>query len=78
MEDEDSILQSFGRKVKKWRLERNVSQESFAELCNLDRTYISGIERGKRNVSLINIHRLADGLGISPSELLKEMKGDDG
>ena len=77
MEEEDSILQSFGRNVKRWRLKRNVSQESFAELCNLDRTYVSGIERGKRNVSLINIHRLAEGLGISPSELLEEMEDCD-
>ena len=47
-----------------------MSQEAFADKCRLDRTYISGIERGKRNVSLRNIELIARALGVSLSELL--------
>jgi len=52
---------------------RGLSQEALAEVCNLDRTYISGIERGIRNVSLRNIEALANGLGVSLSELFKDI-----
>jgi len=48
-----------------------MSQEQLADLADLDRTYISGIERGIRNVSLMNIVKIADALDINPSELLK-------
>jgi transcriptional regulator with XRE-family HTH domain len=48
-----------------------LSQEELAELAGLHRTYISSLELGKRNVSLINIHALAKALGVSPDKLLK-------
>lgn len=73
---EDKILQLFGSHVKEIRLSLDLSQEQLAALCELDRTYISGIERGKRNLSLINILKLASSLNTSPSELMdfkKEM-----
>lgn len=47
-----------------------MSQENLAHLCELDRTYISGIERGKRNLSLINIFKIANALDIQPFNLL--------
>ena len=50
---------------------KGLSQEGFADRCGLDRTYMSGIERGRRNVSLRNIERVADGLGKSIGELMK-------
>ena len=50
-----------------------MSQEEFADMCELDRTYIGGIERGERNVSLINIEKLAQAFKISLSELLKRV-----
>lgn len=63
------VLTSFGRRVRELRLDRGFPQEAFAEKCGLDRTYISGIERGLRNVSLRNIEAIAKALGISISQL---------
>ena len=50
-----------------------MSQEEFADLCGLDRTYVGGIERGERNVSLVNIEKIAKGFGIPLSLLFKEV-----
>ena len=48
-----------------------MSQEEFADLCGLDRTYVGGIERGERNVSLMNIEKVAKALRVSVSELFR-------
>lgn len=66
----DSILKDFGYHLKNIRLKKNITQEQLAFLCDLDRTYVSGIERGKRNISLMNIYKIASALNIHPSELL--------
>jgi transcriptional regulator with XRE-family HTH domain len=71
-----SILKAFGRRIKTIRLEQGISQEQLGQLSDLDRTYISGIERGLRNVSLINIERLAAALNVEPAELLKFSEAD--
>ncbi len=68
--DEELLLLKFGDRVRIARIALGLSQEKLALECGLDRTYISSVERGKRNVSLINIHKLAGSLGISPAELL--------
>jgi transcriptional regulator with XRE-family HTH domain len=59
----------FGRRVRALRLQRGYSQEAFADVADLDRTYIGGIERGERNVSLINIERLAKALRVPIAQL---------
>jgi transcriptional regulator with XRE-family HTH domain len=64
-------LNQFGEKVRAIRTKKGLSQEELAELAGLHRTYISSLELGKRNVSLINIHALAKALGVSPDKLLK-------
>ena len=64
------ILKDFGIHLKNIRVQKNITQEQLAHLCELDRTYISGIERGKRNISLINLYKIASSLDIHPSELL--------
>lgn len=61
----------FGQRLRELRNAKGLSQEAFAAACGLDRTYISGIERGRRNVSLRNIEVIADALGVSLSELMK-------
>jgi transcriptional regulator with XRE-family HTH domain len=65
------ILDKFGKRVREKRTALGLSQEAFADKCNLDRTYISGIERGKRNVALRNIQAIAKALGISIAELME-------
>lgn len=63
------VLARFGQRVREKRAALGLSQEAFADKCKLDRTYISGIERGKRNLSLRNIEIIAKTLAISISEL---------
>ncbi len=65
------VLARFGQRVRDERTALGLSQEAFADRCELDRTYISGIERGKRNVSLRNVEVIAKTLGISIAELMK-------
>jgi len=67
------ILAGFGRRVRERRTALGLSQEAFADKCGLDRTYISGIERGRRNVSLLNIAAIAKALGSSVSDLTAEL-----
>lgn len=68
------LLKEFGTHLKTIRIEKNLSQEKLALIADLDRTYISGIERGLRNISLINIFKLSEALDLPPSELF--MFGD--
>jgi transcriptional regulator with XRE-family HTH domain len=63
------IAARFGQRVRNLRMAKELSQEAFAAKCGLDRTYISGIERGRRNVSLRNIELIARAFGMSISEL---------
>ena len=71
MAQNTDILVRFGQRLREKRTELGISQEAFADKCGLDRTYISGIERGKRNVSLLNIDTIAKALGVSIAELMK-------
>ncbi len=64
-------LKIFGQQVRKLRLAKGLSQEKLAELAGLHRNYVGGIERGERNVALLNILRLARALEVLPSELLE-------
>lgn len=65
------LLTQLAKKIKARRTELNISQEKLAEKCNFDRTYISLLERAKRNLSFSNLKKLCDGLEISLSDLLK-------
>ncbi len=71
MENVKNITVRFGQRVKTLRLQAGLSQEAFADKCGLDRTYISGIERGVRNPTLEVIGVIADGLGIELAVLFK-------
>jgi transcriptional regulator with XRE-family HTH domain len=65
------ILVRFGKRVRDLRLKAGWSQEAFAEKCDLDRTYVGGIERGERNVALRNINEIARALDVSLAELMR-------
>lgn len=65
------ILKQFGDRVKKLRVKNNWSQEELAKKAGLHRTYIGSIERSERNVSLINIERIANALKVKISDLVE-------
>jgi transcriptional regulator with XRE-family HTH domain len=67
------LLRTFGSKVRNIRHSKKISQELLAELADLDRTYISGVERGIRNISLINISALARALEVSLPALTEDL-----
>lgn len=70
------IQQKFGERLRSLRKKKGISQEALALTCGLDRTYIGGVERGERNISLINIHRLARALGVQPSKLMVDAESE--
>lgn len=72
-----NILISFGKAVRQLRLEKHISQEEFAEICGLHRTYISDVELGKRNISLENIERISFALGISIKQIFQLLECDN-
>jgi transcriptional regulator with XRE-family HTH domain len=67
----DNYLKEFGQHLQKLRKDKGISQEYLAFQINIDRTYLSGIERGVRNPCLFNIYRLAQALCVSTSELFR-------
>ena len=66
------VLRVFGTNLRKRRELLNVSQEKFAEMCGLHRTYISDIECFQRNISLNNVQKIADALGVETYKLFLE------
>lgn len=69
METDKTLLQEFGLKVKQRRKELGISQEELAYRAGFHRTYIGMIERAERNITLSNLKRLADALGVGLKEL---------
>ena len=64
------VTARFGKRLREVREEAGISQETLAELAGLHRTYVSSVERGKNNISLVNIERLALALGVSMRDLM--------
>ena len=67
------IKEKIGLRIRQLRHEQNISQEAFADVCELDRTYISSIEKGRRNVSIINLEKIANALNVSLSTLFNDL-----
>ncbi|MBO7429645.1 MAG: helix-turn-helix transcriptional regulator [Spirochaetia bacterium] len=65
------ITTDLGNKIRVLRQKAGLSQEKFALKIGMDRTYFASVEAGKRNISIINIKKIADGFGLSISELFK-------
>lgn len=70
---EEMLLKELATRIKKRRNVLNISQEKLAEKCGFDRTYISLLERAKRNLSVTNLMRLCNGLELEMSDLLKDI-----
>jgi transcriptional regulator with XRE-family HTH domain len=70
------ILKIIGKNTKYYRQMARLSQERLAELCGLHRTYVGAVERGERNISALNIAKIAIALEIEPYTLLKESSDD--
>lgn len=63
----------FGRKVAFFRLQMGISQERFAEICNVHRTYIGAVERGEKSPTLKTVEKIANGLNVRISELFADL-----
>jgi transcriptional regulator with XRE-family HTH domain len=66
------VTQVFAENIKRTRLAKGISQEALADLAGLHRTYVGAVERGERNITLINANRIAEALGVRLSDCLKE------
>ena len=67
------LTEKLGQRIKSLRIEKGLSQEKFALLIDMDRTYLTSVENGKRNISLENIAKIANGFNITIEELFKGM-----
>lgn len=65
------VRQLFGTNVRRLRLEKGLSQEEFGFVAGIDRTYVSGVERGLRNPTIVLAEKFAHGLGVELDELLR-------
>lgn len=69
-ESDQALLNNLGQRIRELRTKSDLSQEKLAFTCDLDRTYIGSVERGERNVSIINLQKIAAALNIELHELL--------
>lgn len=69
---DDDFLKWFGGRLRATRHKKGLSQEELAELAGLDRTYVGGVERGERNISLLNVKRISGALGINVKDLFDD------
>ena len=69
----EDVRVRFGKALRRRRQKLGVSQEEFADQCGLDRTYVGGIERGERNVALVNVAKIANAFKVPLSELFRDV-----
>lgn len=67
---EGDLQRQVGQHLRGFRLQRGLSQEAFADVLDIHRTYMGGIERGERNLTLKTVERIAERLGVDPLELM--------
>lgn len=66
------ITKQFGQRVRYFRKLKKISQDELAELCSLHRTYIGSVERGERNITLINANKIANALSVNLADLVSK------
>lgn len=76
MSTQQKPLDVLAQRIRAMRRERGMTQEELAQKTGFDRTYISLVERGKRNISLLNLCRLAEALGVAPAALLEGVRNE--
>ncbi|WP_086478581.1 helix-turn-helix domain-containing protein [Arenibacter amylolyticus] len=76
MESKHEILNLFGKNVRKYRRLLNISQEELAHKADLHRTYIGMIERAEKNITLVNIEKIANALEVKIEDLLKDSNNE--
>lgn len=69
--EEKAFLQELGTKIRQLRIDKGLSQEKLSFESDLDRTYIGSVERGERNISILNLNKIASGLGIPIFKLIE-------
>lgn len=69
-----NVNRVFAENVRRLRREQGLSQEALADKASLHRTYVGAVERGERNITLLNANRIAEALGVSLSDCLKKRK----
>ena len=67
------ITTEIGKRIRELRVQTGLSQEKFAQKIGMDRTYFASVELGKRNISIVNIEKIANGVEISLSELFRNI-----
>ena len=67
------ITEDLGKRIRKLRQQTGLSQEKFTLKIGMDRTYFASVEAGKRNIAIVNIKKIADGLDVSLSELFARL-----
>jgi transcriptional regulator with XRE-family HTH domain len=72
---EGDLQRRLGRNLRSVRRAKGLSQEAFADVLQIHRTYMGGLERGERNITLKTVERIAGALGVDPAELLSESGG---
>lgn len=70
--EQDKVKKRFGAHLRRLRKAKGLSQEDVALICGLDRSYFGAIERGERNVSLVNIYRIAGAMKVAPGALFED------
>jgi len=74
----EELLRKVGETVRRLRAAQGYSQESFAQEARLNRAYMGGVERGQRNVGVVNLYRIAEALNMSLSDLFDEVESSQG
>lgn len=69
-----NIQEKFGKRVRELRNKKGISQEALAHLAGIDRTYMTSVENGKRNISIQNIEKIVRALGVSIPDFFSELK----
>ncbi|ONI47092.1 transcriptional regulator [Candidatus Epulonipiscium fishelsonii] len=71
------IIEKLGIRIRELRQQTSLSQEKFALKIGMDRTYFTSVELGKRNISIINLEKIAKGLNVTLSELFKDLEDEE-